>query len=659
MIASAITDKGIETLSDATFQTMADNIGLIEGGEKSNLPYWCPNFWIEGEPSKVTMGLSSTSINNEIYLIGGRSYDSVSASFCTDVNVYNIKNNIWSKKTTIPTPRCWLTSDVINNKIYSIGGYASTGAINTNECYDPLTNTWSSKTSSPWYVYYHTSSVIDNNIYIIGGYWSDSTSDNYCYDTLTDTWSSKTKTSRKRYQSTSNAIGDKIYCMGGYVNDIYDDNICYDTLTDTWSTKSSMLTATYGLVSEVINNKIYCIGGRTDISTVTLKNAIEVYDVNTDSWKEEGSIKTPRYEFTSEVINGIIYTFCGYTTTSLDITEGYVVAEDIKLGSEEVRSGKELIATAITNKGVTTSSNDSFQTMADNIGLIEGGSNLPSWYTPEPIIWVEGEPIPTELVYPLSGKINDYIYVLTLQTNYNYNYRYDTNNNTWETKTSSNEIKSEACSLSVVNDKIYCVGGTTQSTLCYDPSTDTWSTKTNITTPRLNMTVENVGNIIYCISGYINSTSTYTATHECYDVLTDTWTSKSGISGRAETGSGVVGSNIYVFGGWNGTKVVNTNECYNTLTDTWSVKTVMPSECRQFTASEIDDNIYCMVGTTNYCYNVSNNNWSEKTSVPTNAIDTTSVSIGNKIYCFGGRVYSGSNYSYSSRNECYIANNDN
>ena len=85
----------------------------------------------------------------------------------------------------------------------------------------------------------------------------------------------------------------------------------------------------------------------------------------------------------------------------------------------------------------------------------------------------------------------------------------------------------------------------------------------------------------------------------------------------------------------------------------------MPSECRQFTASEIDDNIYCMVGTTNYCYNVSNNNWSEKTSVPTNAVNTTSVSIGNKIYCFGGRVYSGSNYNYSSRNECYIANNDN
>lgn len=333
---------------------------------------------------------------------------------------------------------------------------------------------------------------------------------------------------------------------------------------------------------------------------------------------------------------------------------------------QSVSNGKSLIASAITDKGIETLSDATFQTMANNIGLIEGNGsspswygNLPSWYTPETIVWVKGKPIPTKLVYPLSGRINDYIYVLTLQDGYNYNYRYDTNNNTWETKTSSNEIKSDSCSLSVVNDKIYCVGGTTQSTLCYDPSTDTWSTKTNITTPRHRMAVESVDNIIYCISGFISPTNTYTSTHECYDVLTDTWTSKSGINGRAETGSGVVGNNIYVFGGWNGSKVVNTNECYNTLTDTWSVKTVMPSECSQFTASEIDDNIYCMVGTTNYCYNVSNNNWSKKTSVPTNAIDTTSVSIGNKIYCFGGRVYSGSYYDYSSRNECYIANNDN
>ena len=670
LIASAITDKGIETLSDATFQTMADNIGLIKGGEKSNLPYWCPNFWIEGKPNKVAMGLSSTSINNEIYLIGGRSYDSVSASFCTDVNVYNIKNNIWSKKTTIPTPRCWLTSDVINNKIYSIGGYASTGAINTNECYDPLTNTWSSKTSSPWYVYYHTSSVIDNNIYIIGGYWSDSTSDNYCYDTLTDTWSSKTKTSRKRYQSTSNAIGDKIYCMGGYVNDIYDDNICYDTLTDTWSTKSSMLTATYGLVSEVINNKIYCIGGRTDISTVTLKNAIEVYDVNTDSWKEEGSIKTPRYDFTSEMVNDIIYTFCGYTTTSLNITEGYVVAEDIKLGNEEVRSGKTLIATAITNKGVVTNNDDTFQTMADNIGLIEtktngGNINLPSWYEESlKNKWTSilastqrGGLTASSVgdnIYAIGGHFNDYL---------NQNYKYNTQENTWISMTTMPTAEAYLTSQSIDN-KIYCMGGYNGEVKglnqCYDTITNTWSSKTayNI---GYHLTSSKIGNKIYVIGGY--SISTIRKFNYYYDPSTDTWSTKTNMpTARYKCSASSVDSNIYVIGGTTSSQTYSqVVECYDSLTDTWSTKANVSYPTIGLSSEAIGKKIYVFGGLTTdaiysastYCYDISTDIWTKVYTMNSRRAYFGTAVVNNNIYVICGETTDGNKLNLS---EFYIPN---
>lgn len=36
LVASAITDKGVETAADATFETMANNIALIESGGESN-----------------------------------------------------------------------------------------------------------------------------------------------------------------------------------------------------------------------------------------------------------------------------------------------------------------------------------------------------------------------------------------------------------------------------------------------------------------------------------------------------------------------------------------------------------------------------------------------------------------------------------------------
>ena len=38
LIASAITDKGVDTLADATFEQMADNIGMISGGGFETIP---------------------------------------------------------------------------------------------------------------------------------------------------------------------------------------------------------------------------------------------------------------------------------------------------------------------------------------------------------------------------------------------------------------------------------------------------------------------------------------------------------------------------------------------------------------------------------------------------------------------------------------------
>ena len=55
-------------------------------------------------------------------------------------------------------------------------------------------------------------------------------------------------------------------------------------------------------------------------------------------------------------------------------------AQDVKGAINEVfqnvSNGKQLIATAITDKGVNTSSDDTFQTMATNIGKISGGSSI-------------------------------------------------------------------------------------------------------------------------------------------------------------------------------------------------------------------------------------------------------------------------------------------
>ena len=47
--------------------------------------------------------------------------------------------------------------------------------------------------------------------------------------------------------------------------------------------------------------------------------------------------------------------------------------EDISALSESVKQGKALVASAITDKNVPTSADATFQTMAENVGKIQGG----------------------------------------------------------------------------------------------------------------------------------------------------------------------------------------------------------------------------------------------------------------------------------------------
>ena len=82
---------------------------------------------------------------------------------------------------------------------------------------------------------------------------------------------------------------------------------------------------------------------------------------------------------------------------------------------------------------------------------------------------------------------------------------------------------------SVVNNKIYCIWWWNGSIFLntneeYDPSTNTWSTKT-MHIGRSNLTSSVVNNKIYCIWWYSNTLSWHA--NEEYDPSTNTWSTKT------------------------------------------------------------------------------------------------------------------------------------
>jgi len=193
----------------------------------------------------------------------------------------------WETKAPMPTARGWLSTCVVNNNIYAVGGATDIGSnLDALEAFDPLTNTWTTKTPMPTPKGCAVACAVDGIIYVFGGGWYT----------------------------------------------VYSTVEAYDPSNDTWTTKSPMPTARSGLSVCEVDGIIYAISGFTDLSNSTGTNAVEAYDPKTDTWTTKAPIPTPRAYFATSVVNGIIYAITGFdrmSAPSLSNVEAYDPVSDV------------------------------------------------------------------------------------------------------------------------------------------------------------------------------------------------------------------------------------------------------------------------------------------------------------------------------------------
>jgi hypothetical protein len=159
----------------------------------------------------------------------------------------------------------------------------------------------------------------------------------------------------------------------------------------------------------------------------------------------------------------------------------------------------------------------------------------------------------------------------------NINEMYDPATNTWITKKSMPTLRSFA--TAVFHNKIYCIGGADGLNEVYDPATDTWETKQPMPTPRSALSASVVNDKIYFIGGFVPSsiglpTPERSNLNEMYDPVTDSWTTMAPLpTAVAYTISTVVDNKIYVLG-----NTGNNNEVqiYDPHTNTWRYGPSMP-----------------------------------------------------------------------------------
>jgi len=285
-----------------------------------------------------------------------------------------------------------------------------------------------------------------------------------------------------------------------------------------WTEKAPMHTARSTVATCVVDGKIYAIGGWDGTKPLA---TVEVYDPITDTWTKKAPMPTARCALSASVVNGKIYVFGGQLTTPIAAGPRVAAVEE---------------------------------------------------YDPVMDTWTKKSNLPSPRAGLSSSAVDGVIYVFGGWPTLRSVEAYDTVKDNWKRKAGM-PTRRGGLSTSVVEGKIYAIGGGTSiqdanpvssAVEVYDPLTDTWSQKTPMPTARDYLGTSVVNGKIYAVGGFGGPNLAFLPTAEVYDVSTDTWKALTDMPTAKTTTMSAVGGQIYAIGGGNWAGRFATVEVFDT-----------------------------------------------------------------------------------------------
>jgi N-acetylneuraminic acid mutarotase len=219
---------------------------------------------------------AAATFEGKIYVAGGFNSSGISTKY---LFVYDPVTNKWQRAADMPTARGALTAKFVNGILYAIGGdetvlydlnkvYNPQGVVTSNEAYDPETNTWTVKSPMPTPRDHLSSAVIGENIFVLGGRQPDigplfkDLNSNERYDPVNDTWHTLDPVPTNRSGLAAESHDGKVYVFGGEsTKKTFDNNEAYDPKTNSWTSLPPIPSPRHGLTAIAVDDKIYVIAG--------------------------------------------------------------------------------------------------------------------------------------------------------------------------------------------------------------------------------------------------------------------------------------------------------------------------------------------------------------------------------------------------------------
>ena len=234
----------------------------------------------------------------------------------------------WEVRAKMPTKRTEVSSAVLKEKIFVVGGLSGTSrTLATVEVYDPVADRWSRVADIPEPRHHAAVVAVGSKLYVIGGYDGirfTPQSDVFVFDPATELWSRDISLPDPRGAHGAAVIDGAIYVVGG----VTDGGVSADLLRwrpgeVQWQQLAAMPTSREHLAVASIGNELLVAGGRQGSPANNLAT-LEIFEVELDAWRSGPDVPTARGGVTGVATDTLFIISGGESTTkTFDEVEAY------------------------------------------------------------------------------------------------------------------------------------------------------------------------------------------------------------------------------------------------------------------------------------------------------------------------------------------------
>jgi N-acetylneuraminic acid mutarotase len=232
----------------------------------------------------------------------------------------------WRALPDAPTPRLMMSSAVLDDKIWIMGGLRNGAALTTVESYEPRAGIWQSGPALPIPLHHAAAATYRGEVIVLGGT-SDNIADgsNKVFALRGDNWVELPSLTHARAAPAAAVVGDKLVVVGGQnAKQLVPQTEEFDGTS--WTDAANMPTPREHLAAVSDGTYVYAIGGRS-LSSDRNSAALERFDAGSGGWATLVSMPTARGSYGAAYIDGRIVALGGEEpTTVLNVAEMYDIA---------------------------------------------------------------------------------------------------------------------------------------------------------------------------------------------------------------------------------------------------------------------------------------------------------------------------------------------